>query len=1856
VQADNGRFDTQIRRLSAGGANVTGRVLLARNHVLNGALDAQVDDVGRFASALEAFLGRPRGSVMPAQVEGALTVNANVGGTLQSPAVDVVTHAPALTVGGTPGVAINARASLNPSNLTIQAADLAWQKARINVNGRIGLDGARRLDLTASASEIGVIPVLAALDKQNVSASGVFNGQAVVSGTFAHPVVNATMHGTGLMAYEEPIGSVIAELNLKGSELVVPRFEIEKPQPGGNGSIAGQGSYHLDRRRYSLDLRSQQVRLIGLTLPGGQRIRGDVQLSASGAGTLELPNGHVSLVVSSVDADGLTPDTAQLGRIVIDGVVGNHQATVTAAADRFNLDARALVGVNRPWPAKLELHANDLDLAVLPLSLSAPIDGSFRMTLKATGDLAEPTRGAADLSIERLDATWAGQPFKIISPATLRYANEQLAIDQLELAAGDAALRVSGNLPLTEQAGTGEIAIDGRGHLASLAQYLPRDANITGDGVITISGSISGTLESIDPTLTIAVEDGLVLTPEIEPGLSNLTLRARVANGEAMIEQLNANWGSATVEASGRIPFDALPALPVEIPRNSGPSTFKAAVRGLNPAAIPGAPPGFGGRMALDAQVSAERTDLSALEGRFTFPELELSFDNLGLTQQQPTSIAVASGTATLETATLSGSAGTLSATGTVSLVGAKPLALDVDGTIDVGTLTTLSDAVQADGKGTVQLSARGTIDAPELNGFVELADVTVVSDEPSLAAEHLNARVDLRGELLTLTKLAADLNGGTLDGGGTVTVASSGVGNVDLKVSTRDVAFDAPLNLRSLSDADLTLRSRGDALIVGGQVTIDEAGLTGDFNFDQGLLAAMNAPPELNLTEQRNPLLERVQFEIDVDTRAPIVVDNNLARAEVAADVRVLGTPYEPGLTGRVTLLEGAEITLNERRFEAERGVITFVDERRVQPSVDLLLNTSAGSYDISVAVTGEPGETETTLTSDPRLPEPDIMALLVTGRTLDQMRGEEFEVAQEQALSYLTGRVGSTLGRGLERATGLSEVRIEPNLIANEADPSARLTIGQELTNDLNLVYSTSLTDGNDQIWVAEYDVTRRFQTRGVRQSDNSFRFDFSHDVGLGGVPPPRRQLRIRPTVTAVEVTNDSGGAEPELEKLLEVEAGDSYDFFTVRRSLQRIEEHLIEQGRLQSRVRLDRHVDGAEASLQVRVTPGPPVVIEYQGAAPPADIQATIRQQWHRGVFDKQRGEAGVETLRTWLMLDHYLQPSVEYRIDEHADRRRVVFTVQPGLRYDAVVLAFEGVSAVDPKRLDHLIETQHLEPQLFTDPEVVTELVRRYYREQGYLAARIDLPRYEFQGTAARVVVPIQEGPRFTVGTVTTSGNHALESAALLQLVSMSAGAPFLPALAERSLGNIRDAYWHRGYNSVRSNYALTLDEHAGRVDVAFRIAEGPQSVIADIAVEGNEKTSEHLVRDQIELQTSEPLDLALLARSRRNLYNTGAFSIVDVTRQELGGNVPVTAESTAAQAPEQVLVRVNVAVREVQPFQIRYGASYDTERGVGGILDVSNHNSLGKARVLGLQSRYDRQLREARLYISQPKLRYFPVRTTATLYFREELNPPTEITDAFDVSRKGVSIQQELELRDKYIWAYGYRYERAQTLQPSQPPTLAPPITVSPLTTALTRDTRDEVLDATTGNFLSQAFAFSPSWLGSDLPFLKYYGQHFYYFPLRPPREEPLSREPERPRWVFATGVRVGLAYGIGGGEVPASERFYAGGSTTLRGFAQNAVGPIGEDRVPTGGNALLVLNNELRVPLVSIVDGVAFADIGNVFAKVSNVSFTDLRESAGIGLRLRTPWFLLRGDYGFVLDHRPGERRSRFYFSIGQAF
>ena len=311
--------------------------------------------------------------------------------------------------------------------------------------------------------------------------------------------------------------------------------------------------------------------------------------------------------------------------------------------------------------------------------------------------------------------------------------------------------------------------------------------------------------------------------------------------------------------------------------------------------------------------------------------------------------------------------------------------------------------------------------------------------------------------------------------------------------------------------------------------------------------------------------------------------------------------------------------------------------------------------------------------------------------------------------------------------------------------------MTVGQEITDELELVYSTNLTDSNDQIWVAEYDVTRRFQTRGVRQSDNSYRFDLQPRRARSAAGRRRAASPVSgPIVHAVRSCRPTAAIpEPELREMLEIEVGERIRFLrrapaASSRSRRRSKSAVLCSHACDCSARVMR----AAVTLNLRVVAGPRVDLVFEGATPPGKVVEEVRTKWRRGVFDTQRIDDGVDALRGWLMRDHYLQPKVEGAVGtSRPDERRVRFQIDPGTRFAKVVLAFEGAAGISPDELDEIINEQDLEQQLFTDPLQVTELLERYYHEQGYLVAAIAQPRYEFEGTQARVVLEVNEGPRF-----------------------------------------------------------------------------------------------------------------------------------------------------------------------------------------------------------------------------------------------------------------------------------------------------------------------------------------------------------------------------------------------------------------------------------------------------------------------------------------------------------------------------
>ncbi|MBZ5624611.1 MAG: translocation/assembly module TamB domain-containing protein, partial [Acidobacteriia bacterium] len=1434
-----------------------------------------------------------------------------------------------------------------------------------------------------------------------------------------------------------------------------------------------------------------------------------------------------------------------------------------------------------------------------------------------------------------------------------------LTIDKATILAADSRVEASGSLPLEASAGDGAVQLKAGLNLAGLAHFLPASTRMQLQGTASIEGAIRGTLRRLDPTLTIAADGGACFSlPGLDPGQAKAcpttTLLAQTRDGALEIESASAKWNEASFQASGTVPFALLPAgLPVELPRRQGPARLTAELKGVNLAAIQGVPKTVSGLLSARIDAEATRPELAAVKATLTFAELEAGFDTYAMAQKGTSEIALENGVARVRHFQLTGPATELELSGTAEVAGQQALDLHLDGILDASLAAAFSEGLRARGATEVHAALTGPANQPQAKGYVQVADGQFSIQEPRVGVEGLNLRVDLEGSRATLSKLEGQVNGGTLGGRGSVSYADGNLQDADLSIQADDLYLDFPTGLKTVSDVRLQLKSLEDRLALRGSVLVKEGGFTDDLNFDKGILAAATAPRSLDLTEQRNPLLDSVRLNVSVVTQDPIVVQNNLAKAEISAQLVVLGSPYEPGLAGRLIIEDGSELTLQERRYQVSRGIITFTSERRIEPTLDIEATTTASNYDITLRISGSPGETKTELTSNPVLPEPDIMAILVTGKTLDEIRGQEFQVAQTQMLSYLTGRVGASIGHQLEKATGLSRVRVEPNLIAAETSPGARLTVGQDITRQLNVVYSMDLVDSSDQIYIAEYDLTKRFVTRGVRQSDGSYRFDFRHDLRFGGLARATRAKREVRKVGLLTISGERYFNEETIQNKLKVKPGDTYDFFKLRRGLDRVTGLYTKEGLLESSVRLKREQKDGVVNLNLKIDPGVKVDFVFEGASVPSSVEKELRRVWYSGVFDTQRLEDATGVLRAWLVSDKHLTPQVKPRISApDPDRKRVLFDIQMGPKFENVEWVFEGAGGLNPKQLRDAIESQKLATEVYTKPSQVAELLTGYYHEMGFLDAAVNPPRYELnpETRAGKVVFPVKEGPLYRVGEARFVGNTALTAAELAEAAPLPRGEGYRPSLRENALQRLREAYWVHGYNEVEAEAEIERVPDGALVNLKFQLTENARSVVEDVIVEGNRDVSEKLIRSQLEIQPGDPVNLLKIGNSRRKLYNTGAFAVVEITRED-----PAPQAKPVAPAGAKA-VRLRVRVEEVQPFDVRYGAFYDTERGPGGIIDLSNRNSLGSARVLGFRGRYDAQLQEARINFSQPLLGRFPLKMIASPYVRREINPETPLTSGFNVDRVGFSLQQEVSLGRKILLNYGYKIEQSHTYDTGPDPIFNVRLRLASLTSTFSRDTRDDILDATTGSFLSHAFQFSPETLGSQVRFVKYFGQYFRYFPLQKPRVELFTNKVVRPRLVYATAVRVGLAGGLGGQEVPVSERFFAGGGTTIRGFAQNSVGPATFTGTELGGVGMLVLNNELRFPLISVLDGTGFVDVGNVYAKLSDFSPTDLRKAAGLGLRVRTPWLLLRLDYGFALDRRMGEPAGRLFFSIGQAF
>lgn len=1772
----------------------------------------------------------------------------------------------ALAVGGRLAEANAARSTLN-GTIRVAPADLP-EVLRV-------LRLARLVDVPPDYVRKGTVAanvgIGGTLSNPSFDATGALHG--LVGPQFSIDVVDVQAEGTfdrlafTIAARGGEVSGQSIDLQSRGriNRTVVDVDEIAATQRDLPGSIAGTGRYSLRDRRFSTTVRVAGWQLSpSADLPLSGRLDGQF----AGDGTVAEPRGVGSLVLNNAAWQKIDIGSVD-ARILLEG----QSADIEGEVPTFGTRAKARVGLAAPYIATVDVVTDDLDLArVLEhVETPAPLTGRITVNARGEGPLERWRSGRAAVTVTSFDAKAGELPVRLIEPAAVSYAEERVRIDRFEAAAGETRISGAGTLALSAAADLGRpgdaLAFTVVGDIgevvrASRALGVATLPVTDGDGPMTLLARITGSVEMPVLAGDLEVGPGSLAISSLRP-TSDIRVRAHLENNWLELHEAAAVYQGAQLTAMGRAPLSLF--LPNTAAPRGGDLSIRARVTGLSPDALEGIVDAttrdqLEGGIDASLDLDAPSLDLDALTGELRLDRMDLRVADLPVTQRAPTRILIRDGFARVAAWEWAGQGATLGVRGQVGLRNRQAAVL-ADGNIDLRMITPFVRAagITTAGRMVPRLSITGPIDDPRIDGDVIVEGGQARLVEPRVIASDLAARIVLSRTTATIVSLTGGVNGGALSGSGRIDYSRSSDVTAHLAADLRNVALEYPAGLRSELNAALELdlemdRSEADASgRLAGTVNVIRGAYRQPMAVVTGVLAGLRARQLSPATS--SSFLERLALDLRMLTDEDIVVDNNYGRVQLGGDLRVMGTASAPVLSGRAELREGGQLFVGRNVYSITSGTIDFTNAATIDPELNIEATTRAGGTEVVVRLTGTP----TTLTpelsspSKPELGQADLTSLLLTGRELDELAPDDAAFIGAQVVGNLSGEVLGFAGRaiGLDslRLGGVGDAsRRDPTAIATEVDPTSRLTFNKSIRSDVEITYSQSLRDAAAQTWIVDYLPSRQFQLRLVSDDEDLRSYGFRHDVAFGG-----RERVVRPEETSsrplrvseVVFEGELGLPEERLRQLLRLQSGDRFDFAEWQADRDRLEQFYRDRRRFAARVGTARSEAADAVRLTYTVTAGPETRIVVSGGELSADVIARLERAWADSVFDEFLVDEAVKTVKAALAAEGYLRAVVTARLLMDAETRRLEVTIDRGER---VIHTDVRLDISDPAMTEDLtrwLADRRLTPVAATDPAVVQRELAGYLRSRGYLGARVTVGAPLFEERAATVPVKVEVGDRSVLGRVTFEELGDLSANVLTEAVNLDEGAPYDPVAVQSARDRLAALLRREGFPSPTVD--IRESPRGGVIDVVFAASSGPRQFIDEVTIGGNRAIDSDVIRRTLELSDTEPLRTDDLFAARRRLFATGLFRRVDVTTELL--NQAVDAAAAGAQ-PRRLAARVRVVVEEWPALRLRYGFRVNEERSAadarrdlapGFSADVTRRTLFGRAVTLGGAAEYQSRERRARVFVSMPTLMGLPIASSLV----GEGSHADFAGSSLVTARNGVSWEQRTRVAGNLTLSYAYRFDRDHTFDTKPDPNFPAfdiTVNIARLTGAAARDTRDDPSDTARGSLLSSTLEYAPEALGSDIRFVRYLAQAYTFHPWR--------------NVVFASAGRVGVVTPLGGQELIPSERFFAGGSRTVRGVEEDGLGGRDFFGSPIGGQALLVLNQEVRVPIYRWLRGIGFVDAGNVFRDAGALSLSDLAGSIGFGFRLATPIGIIRADYGRRVWPTPAASSGRWSVGLGQAF
>jgi len=431
---------------------------------------------------------------------------------------------------------------------------------------------------------------------------------------------------------------------------------------------------------------------------------------------------------------------------------------------------------------------------------------------------------------------------------------------------------------------------------------------------------------------------------------------------------------------------------------------------------------------------------------------------------------------------------------GAVTFDSRQPFDLRLKGSVNLAMLGGLDRDLQVTGKALVDAVLRGSFQQPDLYGRLELQDVSLNYGDLPNGLDKVNGTILLYRDRATIEKVSGESGGGkiTLEGFLNFSAATS----FWLQLTGRDVRVRYPEGVSSTVNLALALTGSLAQSVLSGELSITRAAFHPQADLGS-MLARSDWTPQI---APRHPLWANMRLDVRIRTPAQVRVETSLTRSlQVETDLRLRGSPLRPALLGRALVSQG-EVLFFGNRYSIQTGEILFADPSRIEPVVNLNLETKVRGVEVTLNISGPLNKAAVSYRSDPPLPFSDIVALLATGRapsTAPGLVGTRSEFAQhwEQAGAgaLVSQAITSPLAGRLQRFLGVSRLKIDPTVRGIENTPAANLTLEQQIGPDITLVYITNLARAQQQTVRLEWDFTRNFSALAVREANGFFGVDF-------------------------------------------------------------------------------------------------------------------------------------------------------------------------------------------------------------------------------------------------------------------------------------------------------------------------------------------------------------------------------------------------------------------------------------------------------------------------------------------------------------------------------------------------------------------------------------------------------------------------------------------------------------------------------------------------------------------------------------------------------------------------------------------